>query len=250
MLYPLDIADEGSTPSSSNQLHRALTTTSTRSSQRSMSFVVVTCAACGASVSKATKEVARSQRLGRSFFCNLSCAAIHRNAATRSVAITAACPHCNTKFDTTTHNKAARFCSRSCASAGSKTEHRVQRAKEQSQRNFVVGPSHASMLPREGWKYTALEQRLQEFGVHFEFEGQIAGCSYVYDLVLADRRLLVEFDGPYHRSPSQRAADAHKEEAALLHGWRVLRVPVAADAIIASDALDDVLTPMCGRADK
>ena len=75
---------------------------------------------------------------------------------------------------------------------------------------------------------------LEKAGREFEFEYRIG--DYIFDLVLFDSREIVEFDGPYHRKPAQRASDKRKTKVAEANGFRVIRVqtnpgvPVSLDA--------------------
>jgi very-short-patch-repair endonuclease len=46
-----------------------------------------------------------------------------------------------------------------------------------------------------------------------------------FDFVWSEQLLIVETDGPHHRTPRQRADDARAAREAARHGYRVLRVP-------------------------
>ena len=90
------------------------------------------CSYCHEPTEKPTREINRQLRAGRTdFFCSLSCAAKAGNASKRCVEFEIPCGHCGKMFMTSNHNKAAKeFCSRECASAGSVTDYRRQRARD------------------------------------------------------------------------------------------------------------------------
>jgi len=67
-----------------------------------------------------------------------------------------------------------------------------------------------------------------------EFErdsGSIPDGS-IFDLALLDRKMLIEFDGPYHDDGRQQDADAEKDGKAQSLGWAVKRVAVLQNAVI------------------
>jgi very-short-patch-repair endonuclease len=81
---------------------------------------------------------------------------------------------------------------------------------------------------REDWKYALLRASLGARPHEFEYE--LGG--YVFDLVLLDTRVLVEFDGPYHRYEPQLAIDARKSEIAAMNGFTLERRTVAAAVVL------------------
>src|ERR1700686_583174 len=95
--------------------------------------IVVICAFCNKPVNKALKEVTRSLKLGRKFFCNNICSAKFGNRSRHPYGeIEKHCGLCGTKFTTTENpRKMGRFCSRSCASKASTslTEKRIEAAR-------------------------------------------------------------------------------------------------------------------------
>lgn len=188
-------------------------------------FDDVTCAGCGTTVSKPRGEIVRSRKLGRRLFCSRTCSAKTSNAPRKRKQIVLVCPNCDKEFETTTHNKAARHCSRSCASEISyvSSPRRIEAARQS-------GLDHADNLwrpvailkLREAWKYVELEPYLDGRPHEFEFElGE-----FVFDLALFDVGLLVEFDGPEHSEPYQLAIDRRKDESAGLLGWKTVRKKV------------------------
>lgn len=194
-----------------------------------MALMVVRCAGCGGRVKKERSEVNRSRRLGRRLFCTQSCGAVTSNRVRRSVAFTMPCPVCGVVFETTTHGKAKRHCSRSCASLGSVTPERRESQRTSGRKNarYLIG-NDETLKRREAWKYTKLRRALRDR--QHEFEYRLG--RYVFDLALFDVKVLVEFDGPYHSSVKQRVVDAKKERVASRHGFTVARRVVKPAAVI------------------
>ena len=72
-----------------------------------------------------------------------------------------------------------------------------------------------------------------------------------FDFTWREQALIVETDGPHHRTPQQLADDALAEREAARHGYRVLRVPeegfaarqelVARQIVLALEADGDAL---------
>ena len=65
--------------------------------------------------------------------------------------------------------------------------------------------------------------RSSQLGVGFRRQALVAGC--IVDFLAPSRRLIVEVDGGYHRSPAQRRADARRDRRLQRAGYRVLRLP-------------------------
>jgi very-short-patch-repair endonuclease len=65
--------------------------------------------------------------------------------------------------------------------------------------------------------------RSSRLGVGFRRQAVVAGC--IVDFLAPSRRLVVEVDGGYHRSPEQRRSDARRDRGLERAGYRVLRVP-------------------------
>jgi very-short-patch-repair endonuclease len=66
--------------------------------------------------------------------------------------------------------------------------------------------------------------RSSQLGVGFRRQTVVAGC--IVDFLAPSRRLIVEVDGAYHRSPAQRRADARRDRRLQRAGYRVVRLPV------------------------
>lgn len=72
--------------------------------------------------------------------------------------------------------------------------------------------------------YQAICRRLGAERVRCEVPGLIPGRRYRADIVIADARLVIEFDGfAYHRSRDAFQKDRDRQNAFVSHGWRVLR---------------------------
>ena len=82
---------------------------------------------------------------------------------------------------------------------------------------------------REEWKYAALRETLVAAGRRFEFEFEIG--AFVFDLALLDVKVIVEFDGSYHKDPRQREVDCRKDRAARKAGFRVVRRKVKSESV-------------------
>jgi very-short-patch-repair endonuclease len=100
-------------------------------------------------------------------------------------------------------------------------------------------PPEKTLKIREGEKYASLVVTLKQRGVLYEFEYRIG--DVIFDLALLDRKLLVEFDGPYHTWKGQVLRDGEKDQIAKRNGWNLLRV-VTETNNIPSDALDGIVT--------
>jgi len=98
------------------------------------------------------------------------------------------------------------------------------------------------MMARESWKYAELIIRLDSAGIRYMFEERLPGATHFYDLLLPDSRTAVEFDGPYHASPSQRLDDQRKNLHAASCGWELVRVPTEPSSVIPSESLDQALS--------
>lgn len=72
--------------------------------------------------------------------------------------------------------------------------------------------------------YQAICQRLGAERVRCEVAGLVPGRRYRADIVIAEARLVIEFDGfAYHRSREAFQKDRDRQNAFVAHGWRVLR---------------------------
>lgn len=187
-------------------------------------------------------------RRGRTkFFCSRSCSAKYNNQSRKTASIerTLTCPVCNKQFITNKPYEVT-FCSRSCASKGSLTEHRLQRMsdggrKSQSKCRSSAKSIQTLLKKREDWKYANLRQFLDCISECYEFEYLLD--DYVFDLALPNKKLLIEFDGEYHRGCKQSEIDKRKSSAAVNSGWEVIRLSTKNDEVI--DA--KILIPIFAR---
>lgn len=196
-----------------------------------MSTSKIRCEECGEESSKENREINRSKKLGRALYCGQRCAAIAGNRPRKSVEVVKVCPFCKKQFVSTTHNKAASFCSTSCASRGSVTETRRlgNRKGGFASVGNLISPSE-TLKKREAWKYAALEKFLRERGDDFEFEYNLD--VYIFDLAFPTRKILVEFDGPDHHNETQQLLDAEKNRIAQVNGFILVRRPVSSVSVI------------------
>jgi very-short-patch-repair endonuclease len=96
----------------------------------------------------------------------------------------------------------------------------------------------AGLLTREGWKYVLLEKVLLESGRSFSFEFPLG--RFVYDLVLHDAGVIVEFDGPEHAAGYQSRIDQAKTAYAEDAGYAVVRREVVPRTVISPDTIEGV----------
>ncbi len=203
--------------------------------------ITVACAWCGEMTEKPVKEVNRARRLGRRSFCSLSCSVRAGNEARKPKEVVKKCPHCGKRFKSSTSKKAATFCSRSCASAGSMSESRREAQRQAGLKAVVAGRSNLISIPdtlklREAWKYAALKEVLDGEGRSYEFEYPIG--RWIFDLALLDEKALVEFDGPHHRTERQTSLDNQKDEAGQAAGFVVIRRRVEPASIIHPNTIE------------
>lgn len=211
-----------------------------------MASIDVKCAQCSKIFPMRRAEWNRQWRKGRtSFFCGLSCAATHANASKIAPVLRKLCAFCGNEFITKGDRHEAEFCSRSCASKGSVTDFRRQRASESGVANvqYIKEAPYRkveeTLLKRENWKYAEIREYLTRIGLKFQFEYRIE--DHVFDLALLDRMLLVEFDGPEHRHGKGVERDLTKDAEASKFGWRVVRIPVAAKTLVRPSVIYPVL---------
>jgi len=207
------------------------------------------CAWCGKDFVLRNAEYNRAIKMGRHyFFCSLSCVARYRNISNpcRRRPVIKTCPVCNKEFGAMTGSKSATFCSRSCASRGSITGKRRRTAKRvglANARNMNTAEAKAASLrSREWWKYNDLAIVLGAIGESHTFEFPIKvdeHIYYVFDLALHSRKILVEFDGEYHRYSKEQ--DTQKDKIAQEQGWRVLRVLVPGGHPIPMKVIKNIL---------
>lgn len=205
----------------------------------------LSCAECSTTFTKPTKEVRRQTKAGRThFFCSGPCAARYNMRVTGRTkpVVSRVCPTCGSTFQASTKVRGALHCSRSCASAGSVTDYRRERAREVGAPNLQhdVATIAAALRSREGWKYQPLIQVLTQLGVPHTFEFPLD--PFIYDLALHESKTLVEFDGPDHTyDTNAQAIDAEKDRHAQALGWTLIRVSVDPSAVIPPSSIRHLL---------
>lgn len=147
-----------------------------------MSSKEIICVNCGKSHLIDLGEYNYQIRRGRkNFFCSNVCSGQYNNARNKKPIIKKICEHCGSEFDCSTpYTK--RFCSRSCASAGSVTERRLE-GNRKGGLNCKEGHDAYAIQKllkvREAWRYTELTALLNSFNIEHEFE-HIVGDKYIY----------------------------------------------------------------------
>ena len=204
------------------------------------------CDYCGCEFSVILSEIKKQQKKGRTkFFCSLSCGAKFNNGPSKYSEIEKECAHCKKCFKTNNGRHEASFCSRSCASAGSVTNHRRVVAKKhgtisaRAQGWGTIESIAAHLKSRERWKYSRLKAFLGEHRINYEFEFVVG--HGIFDLALVDHRILVEFDSRYHMSGRQRKKDAIKTNHAQSVGWKVIRIKTGYAELIAPSSIVSIV---------
>ena len=77
------------------------------------------------------------------------------------------------------------------------------------------------------------------------FEYPIQTGDWSYDLLIPAIFTLFEFDGNHHKGADQREKDGWKNTCAILHGFRVIRLPdVVAGKSLDPHIIDDYIRPL------
>jgi very-short-patch-repair endonuclease len=95
-------------------------------------------------------------------------------------------------------------------------------------RRPIVTAEHRKFAKELRRSQTALEARLwHELRAHcldgWKFRRQVPIGKYVADFVCHAAQLIVEVDGPLHRSPEQKLKDIERDRAIGVHGFRIMR---------------------------
>lgn len=205
--------------------------------------IEIECENCHKKVMKPLSEVKRNIRIGRRLFCSLSCTAVAANSIKRSTPIEKTCPRCGTVFMSSTHKKAATYCSASCASLSSVTEKRRAGNRKGGYASLASisqeeKTRRVSMIlkSREQWKYSALKEFLGNRP--HEFEYPIGNC--VFDLALFDTKVLIEFDGRYHNGSTQNSIDTEKAKVGEAAGFRVIHLKTKDQTVISPETIEGI----------
>lgn len=204
----------------------------------------IICANCGKSHIIDLGEYNYQIRRGRkNFFCSGKCAAIFNNQKNKKLIIQKACEHCGVVFDCKSpYTK--RFCSRSCASAGSITDKRLAGNRKgglNSSTSFNIFSAQHSLKHREAWKYVEIKQLLDTLHLEHEFE-YIVDEKYIFDLFISKWNLLIEFDGDYHLNAKQEEFDNDKSSCALNHGYELVRISTQNNVVISPASIYDIIS--------
>lgn len=207
-----------------------------------MTMVKLICSNCGIEFEKSLGEYNRRIKLGsRDFYCSSKCAGKRINEAKKKPIVQKICPVCNQVFSTTAKAKGATYCSRQCASKGSVNENRRRAGRYAAKLNFTPDTHSAYNISkvlkkREAWKYKDIKAFLDFQKENYEFEYAIDG--FICDLVLIDRKIAIEFDGPDHNYINE----LEKENAIINKGFALHRISVKPSTIIHPSVLYGILS--------
>lgn len=211
----------------------------------SKNTVEMVCPVCNKTFEKEVAEIRRQQKkkgLSAQFYCCLKCSSVANREKRKKPEIIKTCPVCNKQFVSTTKVRAATFCSRSCASKGSITEARREAGRKTAKKNFIhdISQIQSALIAKEGWKYQKLEKYLKSINENYAFEypiGESYNTSRIYDLVLFDKKLIIEFDGSDHKSLRMLKDNEEKEKFANDNGFTLKRIEVSPNTIIEPDCI-------------
>ena len=85
---------------------------------------------------------------------------------------------------------------------------------------------------REARKYKDVKNLLDSKGIRYEFEHQLN--NFIYDLLLVDKDIVIEFDGREHHYLDESS----KEENAELYGYKLIRIDVPSNTVIDSSLIE------------
>ena len=191
-----------------------------------MKSIELKCCHCGNSFNKSLGEYNRQIRDTKGlakFFCDSSCSAKSRGKIKQQIQKTC---KCGNTFTTSTESK---HCSVRCASFYSMSPSRKQamlKAAINSRftKHETLEVVANALRAREWHKYTEIDSILTLMERDYQFEYNLPGTRFIYDLAIFDSRLLIEFDEKYHLSIKKQ--DAVKDLAAIENGWELIRIDV------------------------
>lgn len=199
---------------------------------RRMAKTSTNCEYCGSHVLKENKELNRIRARGARVFCNNVCSGAYAADSTRKKRFMLTCA-CGAVFESSERARGLQYCSKRCANVYNITERKRENGRAIGAKyGPTVGADTLALLhtteqaalglrARELPRYAEVQARLNAAGVRHEVEVSIG--NFVYDLVLLDARVVVEFDGPYHAVT--RVADTEKDSNAAAFGYTLKRVP-------------------------
>ncbi len=194
-----------------------------------MKTISLTCCHCQKVFQKYIGEYNRQLRekgANAKFYCSFNC-----NGQSRVKAAVKKICKCGNEFETRTDSN---HCSTRCASFFSMTPSRLAAITSASSgtrfQSKVVTEANASALRSREWsKYTSVDSYLLCHEYNYQFEYLLPGTNFIYDLVIFDKKLLIEFDEIYHKN--NVAADEIKTAAAKQQGWKLYRIDVSNNTI-------------------
>lgn len=96
------------------------------------------------------------------------------------------------------------------------------------------------MRQREAWKYVKVAELLEGLHIQHSFEYPVESVG-IFDLAFPGKRLLVEFDGPEHKTDAGTVAADVVKNTVISIGWELVRIPVDRAVVIPISALNGVL---------
>ena len=223
-------------------------------------MIQLICATCGKPFERYRSEYNAMQRVkpGCKVFCSRRCSALaspRSQVRTEKGEVERICIVCGkvfiAKYRKSAENKSkwvtegTYFCSRGCASRGSVTNYRRQRARETGLATLgskpyqeVLKDARNCLLKREGYRYKDAEQYLIDHNIPYEFEYIIE--DRIFDLYLPSINTIVEFDEPCHTGVESDAIDLLKDEIAKNHGMKIVRIRIQTKEIISTTLIESL----------
>lgn len=221
-------------------------------------FIDLTCNNCGKLYKESISYYEDMVKRGRQHnFCSIKCGNIYINNSRRKERkiIQKQCPTCGSLFECTVvpsytgKNNVIKegriFCSRGCASKGSVTNYRREKARTTAITNkkwtsrWCAQHMSEGMKTREGWRYKVVQEELSSLGLLSDFEVPIG--NFIYDLVLEDDRIIIEFDEDYHCDQKQKETDTAKTNYATSLGYKVFRINSKCNECFTSSSIEHVV---------
>lgn len=208
-----------------------------------MSVVTVQCAWCNRDKTIPLSEYNRRIKQGHTeFFCNNQCGAYFVNSKKDKLRreIVKQCSVCGNTFTTISGKDERKCCSSTCAHRRPMTGERLSWSRKGAQRCHELHPNvlnieatASALKKREAWKYKELKEYLESKDIDYEFECPIE--DRIFDLVLPEHGVIVEFDGKEHGIAQQQLVDQHKNRVAESNNYRIMRIPVSSNSAISVD---------------
>lgn len=208
-----------------------------------MHVITVQCAWCNQDKTIPLKEYERRVKQGHTkFFCNNQCGAYYVNSKHGKIRkeITKQCPVCGNQFKAISGKDERKCCSSACAHYRPMTDERREwsrkgalRCLELHENILNIEAIASSLRKREAWKYEEIKAYLESKGIDYEFEYPIE--DRIFDLVLPDHGVVVEFDGREHSCPQNKLVDKHKDRICESNNYSIMRISVGSNQKIPVD---------------